>query len=298
MTSEPSNERTAVLFGDNPLLIGLAPYCTLKEMPQRMLREPLATINWKQLRPAIREPLLERIPEHFFPTSDAINIAMAIQNAMFDSLRIRNPATPAERVRINRLLTLTGKESDAVYLPLESPVAGGMMMAETGLGKTTILKAALSAIAPERVVEHGRSQENDWARLSQITYLYVDFPANGTPWALCLNLAGAIDALLGTNYAKDVARSRNADVAMFQVCKFILMHRVGCVVIDESQADSFGEKRAWGGVFIKYFKRLLNFGIPVILSGHPDAFAELKPSGQLGRRFSGIGRFELEAISK
>jgi hypothetical protein len=168
-----------------------------------------------------------------------------------------------------------------------------MILAETGLGKTTILKAALRAIAPEQVIHHGRSEEHDWARLVQIAYLIIDFPANGTPWALCLNLAGAIDALLGTDYAKEVGRARNADVAMYQVCKYILMHRVGCVVIDESQPDSFDEDRAWGGIFIKYFKRLLNFGVPVVLSGHPDAFAQLEPSAQLGRRFSGIGRFEL-----
>ena len=282
-----------MIFGENPLLAGLAPYCTLKEMPKRMLREPLAKTNWRELRPAIREPLLERIREHFFPTSDAINIAMAIQNAMFESLRMRNPASPAERARINRLLTLTGKLSETEFLTLESPVAGGMVMAETGLGKTTILTVSLSAIAPEMVIHHGLSEKHDWARLLQITYLYIDFPANGTPWALCLSLAGAIDALLGTEYAKDVARCRNADIAMFQVCKYILMHRVGCVVIDESQADSFDQNKGWGSVFIKYFKRLLNFGVPVVLSGHPDAFAQLRPSGQLGRRFSGIGRFEL-----
>ena len=286
-------DRTATIFGENPLLAGLAPYCTLKEMPKRMLREPLANNNWRELRPALREPLLERIREHFFPTSDSINIAMAIQNAVFESLRMRNPASPAERARINRLLTLTGKESETEFLPLESPVSGGMVLAETGLGKTTILKVSLSAIAPERVIHHGLSEKSDWARLLQITYLHIDFPANGTPWALCLSLAGAMDALLGTEYAKDVARCRNADIAMFQVCKYILMHRVGCVVIDESQADSFDENRSWGSVFVKYFKRLLNFGVPVILSGHPDAFEQLKPSGQLGRRFSGIGRFEL-----
>lgn len=293
MTSDVPQDRTATIFAENPLLAGLAPYCTLKEMPKRMLREPLARTNWRELPPALREPLLERIREHFFPTRDAIIIAMAIQNAVFESLRMRNPASPDERARINRLITLTGKESEAEFLPFQSSVAGGMLLAETGLGKTTVLKASLNAIAPERVIHHGPSEKNDWARLLQITYLYIDFPANETPWALCLSLAGAIDALLGTEYAKEVARCRNADIAMFQVCKYILMHRVGCVVIDESQAESFDENRAWGSVFIKYFKRLLNFGVPVVLSGHPDAFAKLKPSGQLGRRFSGIGRFEL-----
>ena len=293
MTSGVPQDRTATIFGENPLLAGLAPYCTLKEMPKRMLREPLAKTNWRELTPALREPLLERIRDHFFPTSDAICIAMAIQNATFESLRMRNPASPAERARTNRLITLTGQESETEFRPLESPVAGGMVLAETGLGKTAILKVSLSAIAPEKVIHHGLSEKHDWARLLQIAYLYIDLPANSTPWALCLSLAGAIDALLGTEYAKDVARSRNADIAMYQVCKYILMHRVGCVVIDESQDESFDENRSWGGVFIKYFKRLLNFGVPVVLSGHPDAFAQLMPSGQLGRRFSGIGRFEL-----
>ena len=289
--SEPNTAST--IFGENPLIAGLAPYCSLMEMPNRLANEPLLNLNWRAIAPAMREPLLDRIREHFVPTADAISIAMAIQNAIFESFRMRNPATQAERVRINRLLTLRPDSTEAQTIPLESPVAGGMIMAETGMGKSTILKTALKAIAPQSVVHHGRSEVNDWARLDHVPYLFVDFPANGTPWALCTALAGALDALLGTAYDREIARARNTDIAMFQVTKFILLHRVGCVVIDESQAGSFDESRAWGGVFIRYFKRLLNFGVPVVLSGHPDAFSELTPSAQLGRRFSGIGRFEL-----
>jgi hypothetical protein len=262
-------------------------------MPNRLLREPLSAIEWRSIRPEMRESLLEQVQEQFIPTGDAVNIAMAVQNAMFESLRTRNPAQRAERARLNALLALNGPEAEARALPYESPVAGGMLMAQTGMGKSTILKAALNAVAPVRVISHGRSEAYDWARLDQVAYLFVDFPANGSPWALCFSLAGALDSLLGTNYAKEVSKSRNTDVAMFKVSKFILMHRVGCVVIDEVQRGSFDESRGSGDTFIRYFKRLLNFGVPVILCGHPDAFTELRPSAQLSRRFSGIGCFEL-----
>jgi hypothetical protein len=293
VSDNPETKAKSSIFGANPLLEGLSPYATLKEMPKRLINEPLKKIDWKSLRPAEREPLLGQIQAHFFPTTEAVSIAMAVQNAMFETLRLRDPRDQAERVRLHRLLTRDAEAFEARMLPLECPVSGGIIMAETGMGKSATLRAALRAIAPNRIIHHSRSEECGWAQLYQVPYLMVDIPANDTPRGLAYALAESLDSLLGSNYCNEIRQARNVDAALVLVNKFLQMHRVGFLVIDESQADSYDEGRAWGKVFIRYFKRLLNFGIPVMLSGHPDAFSNLKTSAQLARRFTGIGQFEL-----
>jgi hypothetical protein len=293
VSDEPGREARSSIFGANPLLEGLAHYATLKEMPKRLLNEPLKKIDWKSLRPAEREPLLGQIQTHFFPTTETVNIAMAVQNAIFETLRLRDPRNQAERVRLNRLLTSDASDLEERILPLECPVSGGILMAETGMGKSAALRAALRAIAPTRVIHHSRSEECGWARLYQVPYLMVDIPANDTPWGLATAIIESLDAVLGSRYMDEMKRARNSDVGLAQVNKFLQMHRVGLLVIDESQPDSYDENRTWGKIFIRFFKRLLNFGIPVMLSGHPDAFSVVKSSAQLARRFTGIGQFEL-----
>lgn len=293
MSDDYEHEARSSIFGANPLLEGLAPYTTLKEMPKRLIHEPLKSVDWKSRRPAEREPLLGQIQSHFFPTTDAVSIAMAIQNAMFEALHLRDPRNQAERGRVNSLLINKANDSEKRMLPLECPVSGGIIMAETGMGKSATLRAALRAIAPDRVIYHSSSEACGWAQLYQVPYLIVDIPANDTPWGLAYAITESLDSLLGSNHYDELRRARNVDAGLSLVNKFIQMHRVGLLVIDESQADSYDDGRAWGKIFIRYFKRLLNFGIPVILSGHPDAFRKLNTSAQLARRFTGIGRFEL-----
>lgn len=281
-----------VLFGKNPLIGGLASYCTLQDFPERLFKDPLKNISWRNIRPSFREILLEKMSEHYFPTPLALELAMSLQNAIFGSLMKRDPTKPSERARHNKVLSLSGHESLHELAPLTCAVSGGMLKAETGMGKSVTLKTILSVIAPEQIIIHKRSEACDWAQLVQIAYLYVEFPSNGSRGALAASIGMAIDKLLGTKYAEKIARTNNIDMALLLALKFVMMHRVGCIVIDEAQRELLGEG-SWGAEFVRYFKTLMNFGVPVILSGHPMAFAAMEASGQLGRRFSGIGRFEL-----
>jgi len=280
------------LLGDNPLFEGISPFIPMSKLPAALLREPLANIPWQSIEPELREPFLGLHTEHFYPTHDSMEIVASIQASMRASLMRRNPLAPQEQRRINQLALLDANVRPDVLQSLASPASGGIVAAETGAGKTTVLRRALELIAPEQVILHGHSVACGWSRMIQISYLYVDLPSNGSRGGLITRILGAVDAILGTDYVGKHQRLRNIDQSLLLTMKVLSIHRVGLLVLDEGQQDNFDEC-AWQREFVLFFLCLMNLGIPIVLSGHPMAFTNLENVAQVMRRFSDIGFFEI-----
>ena len=276
----------------NPLLEGLTPFIPISQMPARLLHEPLAGVSWQSIAPALREQHLGLRQDHFFPTSRAVDIAVRIHAAMLSSLARREPTAPAEQKRINQLSLLNGGSEAALLPALAAPATGGIIMASTGLGKTSIVERALKVIAPEQVLLHSRSQLCGWSQCMQIAYLKFDFPPNGTRGGLLEAILAAVDRLAGTDYVARNQRLRNLDKSLVFVMKVLVMHRVGIVVPDEMQIENF-EVCPWRREFVLFLLCLLNLGIPILLCGQPKAFEGIMQEPQTLRRFSTIGNFKL-----
>lgn len=280
------------LLGENPLFEGISPFIPMSKLPKALLREPLANVPWQSIEPELREPYLGLHTEHFFPTSDSIEIVASIQASVRAGLMRRNPLAPQEHRRINQLALLDGDVRPDVLQSLASPASGGIVAAETGAGKTSVLRRALELIAPEQVIVHGHSVACGWSRMVQISYLYVDLPSNGSRGGLITRILGGVDAIVGTDYVGKHQRLRNIDQSLLLAMKVLSIHRVGLLVLDEGQQDNF-EECAWQREFVLFFLCLMNLGIPIVLSGHPMAFSNLESVAQVMRRFSDIGFFKL-----
>jgi len=282
------------VFGPNPLLEPYAPFVPLSELPRKLWREPLKGVPWRMVPPESRVTLLAAQESHFFPTTEAVAIASAIQEGLRASIMRRNPLLPKEQRRIDQLALLGGnRDIDRPMLQsLASPASGGIVSAETGEGKTTTIRRALDVFAPEQFVVHGPSQAGGWMTFTQICYLHVDLPFNGSRGGLLARIVGGIDALIGSEYSENLRKTRNLDAQVVFVMKVLSMHRVGMLVLDEGQKDNFDEC-AWQREFVLFFLAVMNFGIPIVLCGHPKAFTSLLVVGQVMRRFSDIGYFQL-----
>lgn len=280
------------VFGPNPLLEPFSPFVPLSSMPEKLWNEPLKGVPWRQVPPESRVTLLGAQESHFFPTEEAVSIAAAIQEGLRASLMRRNPLVVKEQRRINQL-ALLGREIDRAMLQsLACPASGGIVAAETGEGKTTIARRALEVFAPDQVVVHAPSQAGGWTRFTQICYLHVDLPFNGSRGGLLARIIGGIDALIGSSYSENLRKLRNLDAQVVFVMKILSVHRTGMLVLDEGQQDNFDEC-AWQREFVLFFLAVMNFGIPILLCGHPSAFTSLLVVGQVMRRFSDIGYFQL-----
>ena len=280
------------VFGPNPLLEPFAAFVPLSELPRQLWNEPLKDVPWREVAPESRVALLAAQDWHFFPTTQAVAIASAIQEGLRASIMRRNPLLAKEQRRINQL-ALLGRDIDRSMLQsLASPASGGIIAAETGEGKTTIARRALEVFAPQQVVVHPPSQAGGWTRFTQICYLHVDLPFNGSRGGLLARIIGGVDALIGSEYCENLRKLRNLDAQVVFVMKILSMHRVGALVLDEGQQDNFDEC-AWQREFVLFFLAVMNFGIPILLCGHPSAFTSLFAVGQVMRRFSDIGYFPL-----
>lgn len=280
------------IFGPNPLLEPYAPFVPLSALPGKLWNEPLDGKPWREITPESRVPLLAAQSSHFFPTAEAVAIAAAIQEGLRAGIMRRNPLLAKEQRRINQLALLGGDVDRPILQSLANPASGGIIAAETGEGKTTIIRRALEVFAPQQVVVHAPSAACGWTRFTQILYLHVDLPFNGSRGGLLARIIGGVDALIGANYSENLRKIRNLDAQVVFVMKILSMHRVGALVLDEGQQDNFDEC-AWQREFVLFFLAVMNFGIPILLCGHPSAFTSLLVVGQVMRRFSDIGYFQL-----
>lgn len=280
----------------NPLLDAFATFVPVSKMPARLFHDPLEHIPWRGMPPELREPYLELLKEHFFPTGTAVDIAVRIHGAILGSLSRRNPLDPAEQKRINQLALLGPEDARDALPALSNPATGGIIAAITGMGKSCIVDRTLRAIAPQQVILHPRSEACGWSRLIQIPYLKLDFPSNGTRGGLVERILSALDSLLGTGYSTRTQRMRNLDASLVLVMRILSIHRVGMLVLDEMQQSNFAYSQ-WRQEVVLFLLSLLNLGIPTMICGQPGAFIAIKQERQTLRRFSEIGNFTLEPAS-
>lgn len=275
----------------NPLLEVLAPYVTLQNMPKFLQNEPLKKIQWHTLKPEFREVHLQEIENHYWPVAPQLEVCADLQLMLRAGLTARNPLSKAEQLRIN-MLALAPDAEGLRLQSLKRRAGGAIVSAITGMGKSTLVERALAAFAPQQIVVHGQSKACGWSTLTQVTYLIVDAPPNATRYGLFEAIIGALDRLLGTEYSSVLRRQRNIDAGLMYVAKTLSIHRVGMLVIDESQEETL-VKNHWGTEFILVFLGLMNLGIPVVLMGNPLAFTDLDQGAQLTRRFASHGWHEL-----
>jgi len=280
----------------NPLLEAFAPFVSVSKMPAKLFHDPLAHVPWRSMPPELREPYLELLKEHFFPTGAAVDIAVRMHAAILGGLSRRNPLDPAEQIRINQLALLRTEDARDVLPALSNPATGGVIAAITGMGKSCLVERTLRAIATQQVIVHARSEACGWSKLMQVSYLKLDFPSNGTRGGLVQRILSQLDRILGTTYAERNGRMRNLDASLVAVMKVLSVHRVGMLVLDEMQQSNFACS-PWHQEVVLFLLSLLNLGIPTMICGQPGAFIGIKQERQTLRRFSEIGNFTLEPAS-
>jgi hypothetical protein len=288
----PQVDHPELLTGPNPLLEAAAPFVTYESLPSALTREPLRGLDWRSVRPEHRTILLKECEQHYWPNRLVLEAADSIQTMLRGGLMMRNPLSVAEQRRMNSLAMADNLPS----VPLQSlrvRAGGGIISAITGMGKSTLLERALEVFAPEQVVVHSKSESCGWLSLTQVLYLVIDAPFNGTRGGLLARIVEGLDTLLGTDYCDVLRKFRNQDSSLLFVTRLLSIHRVGLLAIDENQQGNF-DQSMWRDSFILFFLGLMNLGIPVLLLGNPLAFVGLESSSQNLRRFATAGHHKLD----
>jgi hypothetical protein len=139
----------------------------------------------------------------------------------------------------------------------------------SGTGKTSTIRTILKQI--NQVIHHTSYKAAPF-KASQLTWVSFDLPPNGAPKAMAANFFRAVDAALGTEYAKEWERKNNVSVdrhlsGMQQVA---YEHHLGLVHIDELQFMLKYAKHK-DSPSLQIIESLFNkIGIPIIQSCTED----------------------------
>ena len=152
----------------------------------------------------------------------------------------------------------------------------------SGSGKSTTLHRILN-LYPQ-VIYHEKYN------FTQLVYLKIDCPHDGSLKNLCLHFFKAIDVALGTDFERKVALKRLGIEALLNYMRQITnTYAIGVLVIDEIQHLSV--KNSGGAEkMLNFFVTLINVvGLPVVMVGTPKAKFIFDGDLRSARRGAGFG---------
>lgn len=152
----------------------------------------------------------------------------------------------------------------------------------SGSGKSSTLNRIL-ATYPQAIF-------HEKYNFTQIVYLKVDCPHDGSLKQLCNHFFEEIDKVLNTDYKRKYALKRHpVETLMALMSQIANVHAIGVLVIDEIQHLSASKS---GGVekMLNFFVTLVNvIGLPVVMVGTPKARAIFEMDLRSARRSAGFG---------
>lgn len=161
----------------------------------------------------------------------------------------------------------------------------------SGSGKSSTLSRILATYP--QVIFHEKYN------FTQVVYLKLDCPHDGSLKNLCNHFFRAIDTALGTDYERKYALKRHTvETLMALMSQIANVHAIGVLVIDEIQHLSASKS---GGVekMLNFFVTLVNvIGLPVIMVGTPKARTIFEMDLRSARRGAGFGSLLWEPMQE
>jgi hypothetical protein len=161
----------------------------------------------------------------------------------------------------------------------------------SGSGKTVSINKILATYP--QVIHHEKYNT------TQIVFLKIDCPFDGSLKSLCHNFFRAIDKVLHENYSDRYLKKRHSvETLIALMAQVANLHAIGMLVIDEIQHLS-ARKSGGAEAMLNFFVTLVNtISIPVMMVGTPKARPIFELDLRSARRASGFGSVLWEPLPK
>lgn len=237
---------------------------------------------------------LSSLNDLVFPFPEYQKAALALTTIMREAYVARNPLSVVDRQRRHVLAT-----QDASGLPLpsnwKSSAKGHSIMAVSGMGKTTFVKAFL--LRYPQVIAH-RGYRGEHLNCHQVVYVLIRIPHDATLKGLCLQFFREIDGLLGTQYAAQAIRVWTIASMVDLMNKVATAVSLGLLVVDEVQ----NLKNAKGGdadVVLNLFSEIIErLGISLVTIATPAVQEVFEGSVRNARKIASHGETVIKPMGK
>jgi hypothetical protein len=277
-------------YRGNPLIEALPPLKSSKEVAKELKQEIEYCDSFRELDGPTREHLLLSVLQFFEPLPHHMELESKISRALRFGYTGRNPLERGFWTKIpgqaDHVLQRV-KEGNASFT--RSVNTGFGLVGVSGTGKTTAVERILHTYP--QVIYHSKYQGQDMC-LTQLAWLKLDCPFDGSVKGLCLKFFCEVDDILGTDYYEKAKRGRQTiDQLIPLMARIGAIHCIGMLVIDEIQHLATFSKRSQNQrKMINFFVELINtIKMPIMLIGTPKALSVLTQEFRSARRSAGQG---------
>ncbi len=276
-------------YQNNPLIEALPPIFTEDDVIEHLSVFPPFDEKERNLNPNYRYHCVQRLFQYFQPFDKHLDLEQRISRAIRQGYLHRNPMQREEVMRVHESYKAIKKGEFLKNYQTEAKrtAAGFTIIGLSGIGKSTAIERVLS-IYPQ-LIKHHEYNERPFL-FTQISWMKLDCPFDGSLKGLCISFFAELDRLLGSNYFNKFGAHRNTtDIMLQRMAHLANFHGIGLLIIDEIQHLSLS-KSGGSDKMLNFFVTLVNtIGIPVLLVGTNKAVSVLQSEFRQARRGSGQG---------
>lgn len=288
-------------YDGNPLIEALLPIMTSAQAAHRLSYFPKYDDKMRQNDDSIRYHLIRTSSRFFSPMGIHIDLERKIACALRMGLIQRNPVDRNYSTKIEQNVdNFIRGWADPYNLQndyISTYAPGFNFVGISGQGKSQTLIRILRTLP--QVIFHNNYKGRELIE-TQLVWLKLDCPFDGSIKGLCLNFFQAVDTILGTNYLKTYAGGdgRQSATAMIpSIASVAANHHLGIFVIDEiqrlDQAASGGKDK-----MLNFFVQLVNnIGVAIVSVGTFKALEILNGTFSQMRRGTGQGDIVWDRMS-
>ncbi|MDA2638695.1 ATP-binding protein [Bacillus cereus] len=291
---EEANYKAQVLseYDNNPFIEALPPIFDEDDVLERFMVTPRITEQDKQSETNIRYHVLKRVKNFIQPLPIHFEVERRLSTLIRRGYLARNPLdkTFLERIRVLHQLREDEEEAhkyiDERLNYIRSTADSLSIIGISGIGKTTAIERLL--LMYPQVIKHEAYKGQAFNR-TQIVWLKIDCPYDGSLSTMCKGFFKAIDDLLGTRYLEKYGYlNRVTSTMLLHMTSLASMYGIGVLVIDEIQhlLHSKNDQEE----MLNFFVTLSNtVGIPTVLIGTSKAQQLFKGNFRQARRAASDG---------
>lgn len=255
---------------------------------------PIPTDKTRNLGEIVRTMELSSLSDIVIPFPEYQKAAIALTTIMRDTYVARNPLTVQDRQRRH---AIAKNGSDGLPFPSnwKSSAKGYLMMAVSGMGKTTFIQAFL--LKYHQVINHSAYQEKSF-KCVQIVYIFLRVPHDATLKSLCIQFFSEVDRLLNTNYVRQAKSVRQIGLMVQLMNEVATAVSLGFLIVDELQ----NLKSARGGAaeyVLNLFSEIIErLGISLFVIATPAVQSVIEGSVRNTRKLASYGETVLKPMLK
>lgn len=294
-------EQSIEEYSNNPFIEALPNIFSEDDVIDRFSVIPRIDEKDRKMESNLRYHIIKRAKNFVQPLPVHFTVERRLSTLIRRGYLARNPLdkTYLERLRILNELRDEKTYDDLVLEErmrnIRSTADSMAIIGISGIGKTTAIERLL--LMYPQIIKHEEYKKQNFSR-TQIVWLKIDCPYDGSLSTLCKSFFKGIDDLLGTRYLEKFGyANRVTSTMMLHMTSLASIYGIGVLVIDEIQ-QLLNAKNDMEEM-LNFFVTLSNtVGIPTVLIGTSKAQKIFKGNFRQARRAASEGAIMWDRMSK